>query len=183
MFVLPTSTAPATRNRSTTVASSSGTKSASTRELAVVRIPFVKNRSFTETGTPCSGPRYAPPKISRSASRASTIARSPSTVMKALKTGSSASIRVNTRSVTSTGERPRLRIRSATATSGRSQRSSRVRSIAVTKHPVIESERGCRLCRRVGHGIQLPELREVRLRLGDQRLPPLLPKLDPHQRG
>ena len=44
---LPRSTAPASRSRRTTVASSSGIQSARIREPAVVRIPFVAKRSLT----------------------------------------------------------------------------------------------------------------------------------------
>ena len=56
-LVLPRITAPACLSLATTVASSSGTQSASIFEPAVVRTPAVARLSLTETGTPCSAPR------------------------------------------------------------------------------------------------------------------------------
>ena len=54
---LPSSTAPASFRRAVVVASSVGTRSAITLELAVVRTPSVSYRSFSAMGTPCIGPR------------------------------------------------------------------------------------------------------------------------------
>src|SRR5579872_7048006 len=53
---LATSTAPASRNRSTMVASSVGIRSLYGSAPQVVRIPLVSNRSFAPHGIPCSGP-------------------------------------------------------------------------------------------------------------------------------
>jgi hypothetical protein len=66
---LPSSTAPASRSRRTTVPSTSGTKSANTVVPAAVGTPRVQHRSLTATGTPASGPTGSP-----RASRASTSA-------------------------------------------------------------------------------------------------------------
>ncbi|CAM5357072.1 hypothetical protein SRIMM317S_01947 [Streptomyces rimosus subsp. rimosus] len=79
VWVLPVSTAPAARSRSVTAASASGTWSARTRELAVVGTPATSIRSFSATGTPCSGPRGRPAAISRSASAADRSAASRAT--------------------------------------------------------------------------------------------------------
>ena len=114
---LPRSTAPACRSFRTTVASSFGTQSARIREPAVVRIPFVANRSFTATGIPCSGPLYRPVSISRSAWRACSSASSAVTVMNALSRGSTASMRARHDSTSETGDTRRVRIASAAASS------------------------------------------------------------------
>ena len=50
--VLPMITAPAATSLSTTVASYSGTQSASTRVPQLVRTPRVAQRSYTAIGTP-----------------------------------------------------------------------------------------------------------------------------------
>ena len=81
MASLPSSTLPACRSLAVVVASSSGTLSAITRELAVVRTPAVSYRSFRAMGTPCSGPRWSPRSISASAVLASASASSARTVM------------------------------------------------------------------------------------------------------
>src|SRR5215471_10893627 len=52
-----TSTAPASRSRSTTVASRSGTWFSYGFAPHVVRMPLVASRSFAPHGIPCSGPR------------------------------------------------------------------------------------------------------------------------------
>ena len=65
--------APGSR-RAVVVASSLGTRSAMTRELAVVRISLVSYRSFSAMGIPCRGPRYSPRNISASAVRAAAMA-------------------------------------------------------------------------------------------------------------
>ena len=51
------STAPASRSRSTIVASTSGTRSSNGFAPHVVLMPLVSNRSFAPQGMPCSGPR------------------------------------------------------------------------------------------------------------------------------
>src|SRR6516165_5696661 len=56
MFVLPTTTAPARRNDSTTVASYGGSQPSRIREPHVVAMPRVHRLSFSATGTPASGP-------------------------------------------------------------------------------------------------------------------------------
>ena len=71
MFVFPTRIAPAELRRPATVESSVGIRSRKTREPAVVRIPFVSKMSFSETGTPCNGPRCTPLMRASSASFAS----------------------------------------------------------------------------------------------------------------
>src|SRR5262245_22223057 len=52
-----TRTAPASRRRSTTVASTSGTRFSNVFDPHVVLMPLVSNRSFAPHGMPCSGPR------------------------------------------------------------------------------------------------------------------------------
>ena len=59
-FSLASTMAPARRVAAIAGASFSGTQSASTRELAVVRRPAVAMQSLTPTGMPCSGPRHLP---------------------------------------------------------------------------------------------------------------------------
>src|SRR6185436_14466160 len=54
------STAPASRSRTTTSASSSITRFSKSADPQVVRTPLVANRSLTPYGMPCSGPRYLP---------------------------------------------------------------------------------------------------------------------------
>ena len=54
------STAPASRSRSTTVASTSSTWFSYGFAPQVVRMPLVAKRSFAPHGMPCSGPRYRP---------------------------------------------------------------------------------------------------------------------------
>lgn len=78
-------------------------------EPQVVRSPAVGTRSFTESGTPCSGPSSAPLVTARSAARAASMAWLPATVMKAFSTGCARSIRSSVIRMTSTGEtwRPR----------------------------------------------------------------------------
>src|SRR5256885_8167283 len=55
-FVLPTTTAPAARRRSTTVASYGGRQPSRMRDEHVVGMPRVAKLSFSATGTPASGP-------------------------------------------------------------------------------------------------------------------------------
>ena len=61
---LATSTAPASRNRSTTAASRSIIWFSYGFAPHVVRIPFVAKRSFAPHGIPWRGPRYRPARIS-----------------------------------------------------------------------------------------------------------------------
>src|SRR5947199_2128793 len=60
MLVLPRSTAPAARRRSTTVASYGGTKLSRIFEPHVVGTPRVQRMSFRATGTPSRAERGAP---------------------------------------------------------------------------------------------------------------------------
>ena len=72
-LVLPMTIAPASRRRLTTGASADAI-AAGTFDAAVVGVPRTSTRSFTVIGMPCSGPRYRPAPISRSASAASASA-------------------------------------------------------------------------------------------------------------
>lgn len=77
---LPSSTAPARSSRSTMGELSAGTYSASSREPPVIRTPSQAIRSFSPSGTPCSGPRERPRASSASAARGCSSARSLVTV-------------------------------------------------------------------------------------------------------
>ena len=68
-LVLPITTAPASRSRTTRSASRSGTECSSASAPAVVGSPATSMLSLMSTGTPCSGP--APGRRRRSASSAS----------------------------------------------------------------------------------------------------------------
>jgi hypothetical protein len=71
----------------------------------VVRTPLVITRSFTEKGTPCSGPSFALRLLSaRSAARASRRAWSIVSVTNALSFGFSLSMRSRIAASTSTGD-------------------------------------------------------------------------------
>ncbi|MNK96140.1 hypothetical protein D3C87_1164070 [compost metagenome] len=71
---LPRITAPASRRRCTTVASSVGRNALWIVMPCALGTPSVHSRSFTASGTPCSGPRARPAAISVSARRASSSA-------------------------------------------------------------------------------------------------------------
>ena len=88
---MPTITAPAASSRSTAAASKSGTQPARIFDPAVVVVPAIASRSLTATGTPCSGPRYAPEASSCSARRALARARSARTSWKAFSSGGNGS--------------------------------------------------------------------------------------------
>src|SRR5882757_1797478 len=83
-----TSTAPAASSRCTTAASSSTVCFSNPAAPQVVRYPFTASRSFAPHGSPCSGPRYFPAAISRSASRACICARSSVSVTVNFSSGS-----------------------------------------------------------------------------------------------
>src|SRR5687768_4478084 len=85
---LATSTAPASRSRTTISASSSITRDSKSLAPQVVGEPFVEKRSFRPYGSPCSGPRYLPAAISRSAVAASASACVSRTVTAQLSVGS-----------------------------------------------------------------------------------------------
>ncbi len=77
-LVLPTSTTPARRTRSTMRSSWVATWSAYSGDPYVVRHPAAAWVSFTANGRPCSGPIVAPPARCSSAARAPSRARSSS---------------------------------------------------------------------------------------------------------
>src|SRR5579859_82658 len=85
---LATRTAPAASRRLTTVASSSIFWSSNPPAPHVVRYPFTASRSLAPHGNPCSGPRYFPAAISRSASLACPMARSSVSVITNFSSGS-----------------------------------------------------------------------------------------------
>src|SRR5215510_5022419 len=78
---LATSTAPAASRRCTTVASASIFWSSKPPAPHVVRYSLTASRSLEPQGKPCSGPRYFPAAISRSASLACALARSSVSVI------------------------------------------------------------------------------------------------------
>src|SRR6266571_552127 len=83
-----TSTAPAASSRLTAIASSSMVWFSKPAAPQVVGYPFTASKSLAPQGSPCSGPRYFPAAISRSASRAWARARSSVSVIKNLSSGS-----------------------------------------------------------------------------------------------
>src|SRR3984893_18209832 len=83
-----TSTAPAASSRCTTAASSSSVCFSKPAAPHVVRYPFTASKSFAPHGRPCSGPRYLPAAISRSASLACARARSSVSVTVNFSVGS-----------------------------------------------------------------------------------------------
>jgi hypothetical protein len=74
MFVLPSSTPPAARIRSTANESSFATSAEKAGEPAARVSPRALKLSLTVNGTPCSGPSTVPAARSRSASAASASA-------------------------------------------------------------------------------------------------------------
>jgi hypothetical protein len=101
---LPIRTAPASRNRVTTVASRAATCPARTRDAAVVATPLTSIRSLSATGTPCSGPRSRPAARSLSTCLACARASSASTVMNALSFELSRATRARQASVASAAD-------------------------------------------------------------------------------
>ena len=76
-LVLPTITAPARRSSAGTTSSSpAGGASTSSREPLRVGMPATSSKSFTSTGTPCSGPTAAPEARRASSAAASASASS-----------------------------------------------------------------------------------------------------------
>src|SRR5579871_64446 len=106
VFVLQSSTLPASRSLVTTVASSSGTHSASTREPAVVRTPCVAIRSLMPSGMPSNKRRSRPLASASSAFTASCIAVSSMTVTHAWMDGSHAAMRCRQARVSSLDDMP-----------------------------------------------------------------------------
>ena len=78
-LTLPSTTAPASSNRRTTVASSSGRQSFSTAVPHDVGRPLVASRSLSAIGAPCRMPSGAPEARFASNASACAKARSPST--------------------------------------------------------------------------------------------------------
>ena len=78
-FVLPMTIAPAFFSRSTTRQSKFGISFACSGEPYVVRIAFVACRSFTPTGSPCSGPSQFPFAAASSAAKACAMSWSSGT--------------------------------------------------------------------------------------------------------
>ena len=70
LTVLPRITAPAARNRATTVASRAGVRPACSTLPSSVGMSAVSMMSFTPTGMPCSGPVARPSERSRSRAQA-----------------------------------------------------------------------------------------------------------------
>src|SRR5881628_428313 len=104
VLLLPTTTAPAFRNRSTETASSSGTRCSWIVDPNVVRSPAVWMTSLTTNGTPSSGRGRSPALKRRSHSAASSSARGL-TVQTALTAGLSCAIRSRNARVTSMARR------------------------------------------------------------------------------
>ncbi len=124
VFVLPKSTAPASRSRAVTGASTSQGWSGSTvREPRRVGQPLVRMRSLMETGTPSSTWVCAPDRQRSSDARALSRARSASTRQNAFTTGSTAARRSSTARVASTGEACAVRYRRSSSVAVQSARS------------------------------------------------------------
>ena len=66
VWVLPITMAPAHRKRSTTVAVVVDIRAGKATEPPVMGLPWMSNRSFTATVTPCKGPRRMPARRRRS---------------------------------------------------------------------------------------------------------------------
>src|SRR5690606_34514793 len=82
-FVLPTTIAPASASRVTTVASYGGFQPSRMRDEHVVGTPRVHMLSFSATGTPASGPGSVPAATAASMLAARSRAASANTVLKA----------------------------------------------------------------------------------------------------
>ena len=110
VLVLPSSTAPASRRRAVTGASTSqGWCGSTVRDPRRVGQPRVRIRSLIEVGTPSSRPVAVPARQRASLARALARAASPSTTQKALSCGFSRSMRCSTAWVASTGDAAPLR--------------------------------------------------------------------------
>ena len=133
VFVLPMTTAPAPRIRSTIRASRSGTLSAKIGEPRVVRMSFVGTRSLIAVGRPRRGFAAAASGSRRrnsSAARACSRAWSRSSVQIALSSGLRRSIQPRWASSTSTAETSPRASSPARSTAVRVQRSG------APSHPV-----------------------------------------------
>ena len=83
MFVLPSSTTPASRSRRVTVASYGGRQLPRMREAQVVGMSAVVKTSLRASGTPASGPSTSPAARRSSTARAAARALSAATCRKA----------------------------------------------------------------------------------------------------
>ena len=126
VFVLPSVIAPAARMRVTISASTVGTLSLNNGEPNVVRIPAVGTRSLWATGSPCSGPSFAPRACASSAALAPAIARSATSVTIALTRGFTRSMRLRCAAITSRAETSLRRMRAVSSTALRLHSSSPV---------------------------------------------------------
>ncbi len=87
---MPTTTAPAARTRSTTVASYGGRQPSRIRDEHVVATPRVQMLSLSASGTPASGPGSSPRATAASIASAAARASSASTRLNAWMSGSRA---------------------------------------------------------------------------------------------
>src|SRR5262249_25731879 len=92
-------------------------------EPQVVRIPFVGWRSLWAIGSPCRGPTASPRASFSSASRASAIARSATSVTIALTRGLTAAMRSRCAAITSRAVSSFARINRASSTALNAQMS------------------------------------------------------------
>src|SRR5215203_4901823 len=120
VVVFPRRTAPCSRSRATTGASSYHSWSGSTiRDPRSVGHPQVRKTSFMEAGTPSRRPLGSPVRYRSSDSRAWASACSASTRQKALTRGLYSSIWRSAASVASTGESSRARYSFKSSVAGR----------------------------------------------------------------
>ena len=112
IVVVPTSTAPAAENRSTTGESALGTRGVAPAEPDLNGTPARARFSLTVTGMPSSGPNGIPAAKRRSdaaAARSAAATRSGERSARALTAGSSSAMRAATVALTSTGDTSRER--------------------------------------------------------------------------
>ena len=107
-LALPRKMAPSRSRLAETVLSYGGTNGSRMRLAAVVRTPWVQNRSLIASGMPVSGP-WSPRASAASAAAAWARARSGVIVMKAFNTGFNVSIAVRKWLVSSSADTSRLR--------------------------------------------------------------------------
>ena len=122
VLVRPTMMAPASRRFRTTGEWSGAMRSANAGRPFVVAWPATSMFSLMVTGTPCSGPRVAPPSTSRSLRSAARSASSEQSATIALMRPLWAAMRPSTDSTTSTHDTSRVRIIAARSTAPRLQR-------------------------------------------------------------
>src|ERR1700736_5849942 len=109
MLSAPTSTAPASSNRSIRVASrGAGARSRLILDPARVGRPLTSKRFFTANGTPAKGPTPLPPASAASMARARVRARSASTSVNEFSSGLCCAIRASAASATLSADILRL---------------------------------------------------------------------------